>query len=227
MKKILFLNLLLLLTVVMYGQRSADYGVTGGVTSYIGDINPGRLLYSVQPAAGVFYRYNLHPRQAFRLNLMAGGLSGNDLDFNNSFQQTRASSFSGVIGEWSVVFEFNFFPYSTQGRRWNSSPYLAAGAGIAFINTSVFTYTPVIPFSLGYKLNIYRNLGVEIEYGFRKSFYDNFDGLTDNIDPDDHGWYHNNDWYTYTGVSFTWKIYNKLAGCPVYDDVKNNKKKKH
>jgi len=224
MKKGLFFVLLATFTVTMSGQRSADYGITSGVTSYIGDINPGRLMYSLQPAAGFFYRYNLHPRQAFRINLLAGGLSGNDLDFKNSFQQSRANSFSGVIGEWSTMFEFNFFPYNTQGKRWKSSPYLAAGAGIVFINTTVFTYTPVLPFSLGYKLNIYNNLGLEIEYGFRKTFYDNFDGLKDNIDPAEHGWLHNNDWYSYAGVSFTWKIYNKLAGCPVYNDVREKRK---
>nr|HRC88598.1 DUF6089 family protein [Bacteroidales bacterium] len=72
----------------------------------------------------------------------------------------------------------------------------------------------------------YNNLGLEAEYGFRKTFYDNFDGLTDFVDPDEHGWIHNNDWYSYTGISFTWKIYNKLAGCPVYNDVKSGKKKK-
>lgn len=224
MKKTAVLILSVTISLLLNGQRNADYGVTGGLTSYLGDINPGRLMYSVHPAAGVFYRYNLHPRQAFRMNLMAGGLSGNDLDFNNSFQQARGSFFSGFIGEWSTTFEFNFFPYSTQGKRWNSSPYLAAGAGVVFVNSAEFTYTPVIPLSVGYKINIYGNIGLEAEYGFRKTFYDNFDRLNDNIDPDDNMWYHNKDWYSYAGLSFTWKIYNRLAGCPVYDDVKKRKK---
>lgn len=219
MKKTVWLILLALPALSINGQRSADYGITGGVTSYIGDINPGKLLYSVMPAAGIFYRYNLHPRQALRMNFLAGGLSGSDLDFPNTFQQSRAGFFSGSVAEWSTMFEFNFFPYHTQGKRWKSTPYLAAGAGIVFINTVVFTYTPVIPFSAGFKLNVYNNLGLEVEYGFRKTFYDNFDGLKDFVDPAEHGWLHNNDWYTYTGVSFTWKIYNKLAGCPVYNDV--------
>ncbi len=225
MEKILGIILIITTTQVIYGQRNADYGVSGGITSYIGDINPSRLMYSVQPAAGFFYRYNLHPRQSFRMLLMTGGLSGNDLDFNNSFQQTRGNSFSGFITEWSTQFEFNFFPYHTQGKRWKSSPYLAAGAGIVFINTTGITYTPVLPFTFGYKLNFYQNLGLEVEYGFRKTFYDNFDGLNDNIEPGDRIWYHNNDWYTFAGISFTWKIYSKLAGCPVYDDVR--KKRKH
>ena len=32
---------------------------------------------------------------------------------------------------------------------------------------------------LGFKVNIYKNMGLEAEYGFRKTFYDNFDGLKD------------------------------------------------
>ena len=51
---------------MLSGQRSADYGVFGGVSSYIGDINPDKLLYAPLPAGGIFYRYNLHPRQALQ-----------------------------------------------------------------------------------------------------------------------------------------------------------------
>lgn len=225
MKKINWFLLLIFVSLTLNGQRKSDYGVFGGVASYIGDINPGRLLYSPLPAAGVFYRYNLHPRQSLRASFFAGGIRANDRDFDNDFQQARNASFSGVTSEMAMQFEFNFFPYATDGKRWNYTPYIAAGAGIAFINTQVFTYVPVIPFSLGFKINVYKNLGIEAEYGFRKTFYDNFDGLNDFVAAEDHGWIHNNDWYTFTGVSVTWKIYNKLAGCPAYGDVESKRKR--
>ena len=225
MKRINWLLLLVVISLTLNGQRNSDYGVFGGVSSYIGDINPSRLLYSPLPAAGIFYRYNLHPRQSIRANLFIGGIRASDLDFNNDFQQARNASFSGVVGEWAMQFEFNFFPYATDGKRWNYTPYIAAGAGISFINTQVFTYVPVIPFSMGFKVNVYKNLGIEAEYGFRKTFYDNFDGLKDFVAAEDHGWIHNNDWYTFTGVSVTWKIYNNLAGCPAYNDVDSKRKR--
>ncbi|MBA4323394.1 MAG: hypothetical protein C0408_11315, partial [Odoribacter sp.] len=135
-----------------------------------------------------------------------------------------AASFSGGVSEWAAQFEFNFLPYSTQGKRWNYTPYFAAGAGIAFINTSVITYVPVIPFSIGFKLNFYKNLGLEAEYGFRKTFYDNFDGLKDLTAPSDYSWLHNNDWYSFAGIAFTWKMYNRLAGCPAYGDTDARRK---
>jgi len=217
--------LMLFTSVSLTGQQSSDFGVLAGTYSYIGDINPSRLLYSPSFARGIFYRHNLHPRQALRASLIYGGLKANDLDFNNSFQIARAASFSGTVGEAELQFEFNFFPYSTLGKRWDYTPYIAAGAGIAFVNTNSFTYVPVIPFSLGFKINIYKNLGLEAEYGFRKTFYDNFDGLNDLVAPSDVALIHNNDWYSFTGIAVSWKINGKSADCPVYNDVNSKRKR--
>jgi hypothetical protein len=225
MKKILWLLLFIFLQLSLSGQRIADYGVFLGVSSYLGDINPNRLLYSPLPAGGVFYRLNLNPREALRLNLFLGGIRGNDLDFKNAFQQARGASFSGSVGELALQFEFNFLPYSTAGKRWNYTPYFAGGAGLAMVNTGSLKYIPVIPFSFGFKVNIYKNIGLEAEYGFRKTFYDNFDGLKDLVAPSDIGKIHNNDWYTFTGIAVTWKIYNKLAGCPAYGEVASKRKR--
>ena len=225
MKRKLSLLLLLILSLSLSGQRHSDYGLFGGVSSYLGDINPNRLLYSPLPAGGIFYRYNLNPRQAIRANLFFGGIRGNDLDFTNSFQRARAASFSGTIVEFAAQFEFNFFPYSTEGKRWDYTPYFAAGAGIASVNTVGFTYVPVIPFSVGFKINVYKNIGLEAEYGFRKTFYDNFDGVKDLVAPSDFSWLHHNDWYSFTGIAVTWKIYNKLAGCPAYGYVGSKRKR--
>ncbi len=225
MKRIIGTFLFITVALAASGQKSSDFGAMAGVTSYIGDINPGRLLYDPLPAAGVFYRYNLHPRQSLRASFIYGGLRANDLDFNNSFQISRGASFSGTVGEVAVQFEFNFFKYTLGGKRWNYTPYIAAGGGIAFINTTSYTYVPVIPFSLGFKINIYKNIGLEAEYGFRKTFYDNFDGLKDLVAPADWVWTHNNDWYTFTGIALTWKILNRLAGCPAYSDVDSRRKR--
>ena len=219
MKKVIWILLFVLIPLSIFSQRKADYGVFGGVSSYFGDINPSKVLYSPLPAAGIFYRYNLHPRHALRASLFAGGLQAADKDFDNSFQQNRDASFSTIAAEMALQFEFNFFPYATDGKKWNSSPYFAGGVGVTFVDTKEIAFCPVIPFSFGFKINIGKNLGLEAEYGFRKTFYDNFDGLENLTTPDDHRWTHNNDWYTFTGICITWKIYDKLAGCHTYNDV--------
>jgi hypothetical protein len=204
-------------------QVNADYGVFGGVSYYVGDINSSLPFYSPLPAAGIIYRYNLHPRHSFKGSLTYGGIRGDDLDFSNEYQQARGHSFSGSVFEWAVQFEFNFLPYNTGGRWGDYTPYIAAGAGISFVNSTELTYVPVIPLSVGFKYNIRKNMGLELEYGFRKTFYDNFDGLIDNIDPDHRSWAHNNDWYVFSGITFTWKMFNRLTSCPAYGDFEDKR----
>ena len=174
---------------------------------------------------GFVYRYNFNPRQAIRTSFIYGALKGNDLDFNNQYQQTRAASFTNSVFEWGAQFEFNFFPYSTAGKWWDYTPYFAGGIGLAFLSSPYFYIYSCYPLSIGFKVNVYKNMGLEAEYGFRKTFYDNFDGLNDNIDPDDRSWAHNNDWYMFTGVTLTWKMFHNLSSCPTYYDVDNKKRK--
>lgn len=220
------LVLLFVLTIPLDAQRNSDYGIYGGVSYYMGDINPGTLYYGSRPAVGFIYRYNLHPRHALRANIHYGSIRANDLDFDNDFQQARAESFSNSILELAAQFEFNFLPYTTTGKWWDYTPYFAVGGGICLITGPSPEYTPVIPFSVGLKVNIYKNTGLELEYGFRKTFYDNFDGLIDNVNADHHTWTHNNDWYMFTGLTLTWKMFHNLGSCPAYDDYKDKKRRR-
>ncbi len=226
MRKTIFLILIFATTLPVIAQRNADYGFSLGFTSYLGDINQTKLIYKPRPAGQVFYRYNFNPRQALRANLLVGNISGDDLDFNNSIQQARAQSFNTFVGELGVAYEFNFFPYSTMGgRKIDYTPYLSLGAALSAVGTDGISFFPSIPFSLGVKVNIYKNFGLEFEYGFRKTFYDNFDGLKDMIDPNDLTWSHNNDWYSFMGIGITWKMYSKLAGCPAFGDKREKNKR--
>lgn len=211
----------------VFAQRNADFGFSAGFTTYLGEINPVNLFYKPGPAFSLFYRYNLNPRQAFRANLLGGNIRGNDLDFSNALQQARASSFSGLIGELGLTYEYNFFPYSTMRSRYiDYTPYIAAGVAMVVVNTVDFAVLPAIPVSAGFKVNVANHLGLEFEYGFRKTFYDNFDGLTEMVDPEDRSWTHNNDWYTFMGVSITWKMYNRLLGCPAFAGETGKKTRK-
>ncbi len=225
-----FISLFLLASLMSAnGQRSADYGFSAGILNYLGELNPVSLFSNPGPAASLFYRYNFNPRQAVRANLLGGQIRGKDIDINNLWTPPGDDSFSGMLGEFGLTYEYNFFPYSTQrSRRIDYTPYIAAGAAVTLVNTADLSIFPSIPFSAGFKINVGNNIGLEFEYGFRKTFYDNFDGLTDMVDPEDLTWMHNNDWYSFMGVSFTWKIYNKLVGCPAFaGDVEKKRKKQN
>lgn len=224
MNKVVFALIFILLPVSVTGQRVSDYGLLTGVSSYYGDINPSKVVYSPKLAMGLFYRYNPHPRHAYRATLLYGSVSADDRDFANDYQQNRAASFNRSLFELSFQFEFNFFPYTTMGKPWDFSPYFAAGAGVVLLDSYGMELEPVIPFSLGFKVNIHKNIGLEAECGFRKTFYDNFDGLKDDVSPSDFALFHNNDWYSFVGVALTWKIYNKLQDCPAYKDLKSRRR---
>ncbi len=214
MRKTISAVLLIILALPAFTQRSADYGASLGMTTYIGDLNPLNVMYKPGPAVSVFYRYNFNPRQSVRANLLAGYIT----------------PLSGYLGELGGTYEFNFFPYSTfRSRRIDYTPYIAGGAALSFVFNPDATEQrpfPSIPFSAGFKVNVANHIGVEFEYGFRKTFYDKFDGRTEEAEIGQSAWTHNNDWYSFMGVSVTWKIYNRLAGCPAFAEVEKDKKRK-
>lgn len=227
MRKFIILIIIICASAPSFAQRTADYGFSAGMTTYVGDINESNLFYNPGPAFQFFYRYNFNPRQAVRANLLGGNIKGDGADFDNLTEPAASASFSGIVGEFGVTYEYNFFPYSTmRSRIVDYTPYIAAGAALSVASTDDFHIFPSIPFSAGFKINVANHLGLEFEYGFRKTFYDNFDGLTDVVDPDDQTWMHNNDWYSFMGVSVTWKLYNKLVGCPAFADFAEDKKRK-
>lgn len=225
MNKAAILTLLVLMALPAMGQRTADYGVSLGMVNYLGESNPANIFFRPGPAAQFFYRYNFHPRIAVRANLLGGYLT----------------PLGAPLGELGGTFEYNFFPYSTfRSRRVDYTPYIAAGAALSTVYNQVAvtdgtkSFHPFfsIPFSAGFKVNVANHIGVEFEYGFRKTFYDKFDGqyevMTpgDSPAPVDQSWTHNNDWYSFMGISVTWKMYNKLAGCPAFAEIGKDKKRK-
>jgi hypothetical protein len=217
MRNAIILIVTTLTAIPAMAQRSADYGVSAGIITYLGEENPLNLYYRPGPAVQFTYRYNFNPRQAVRVNLLGG----------------YVMPLNAPLEELGVTYEFNFFPYSTfRSRHIDYTPYLAAGAAVSMINSDAMPVFPSIPFSAGFKINVANQVGIEFEYGFRKTFTDKLDGLyeiTDPVtqDPVDHTWTHNNDWYSFMGISVTWKIYNKLMGCPAFAEMeKGNKRRK-
>jgi hypothetical protein len=213
MRRIIAILALAAVTLPALPQRSADYGVSAGIINYIGEENPLNVFFKPGPAAQFFYRYNFNPRQAVRANFIGGYM-------------TPLGSFLGELG---ATYEFNFFPYSTfRSRRVDYTPYIAGGAALSAM-TQAGPFLSV-PFSAGFKVNVANQVGVEIEYGFRKTFTDKLDGLYQITDPGgepvDQSKIHNNDWYSFMGVSVTWKMYNKLAGCPAFAEMGKDKKRK-
>lgn len=198
---------------------STDGGVFGGVSYYLGDINPRTQLYKPVMALGILAKHNFTEHHCLRVNLFHGKFGGNDLDFNNEYQQVRGHSFETELLDCQVGYEFNFLPYIIN--RWKSShtPYMFAGIGYSFIVASTvndISNHMTIPFGVGYKCRINEKIGIGCEWGLRKTFTDKLDGL---LNPGPDGSYaesHNNDWYSFAGIFITFRIFEKQIPCPAY-----------
>ena len=220
MKKFIIIAVFSGIIIGAKAQRKVDLGIFGGGSYYLGDINQSKQFYSLSYALGGLYRFNINPRYTIRCSIFYGNLQADDQDFNNRFQQSRDNSFSGTVLDATLQLEFNFMPYSTFGRAGEYTVYTTGGIGVAFINISGPSSPLVIPFGVGAKVNLGKKMGIGIEWGLRKMFYDKLDGFENPIDPEYRSFIHNFDWYSIAGISLTYKIYGGSEDCPAYWDEK-------
>ena len=196
----------------MLGQIH-EIGFSIGGTNYVGDIGRDNYLYPNKVAGGIFYKYNWNPRIALRATYSYLPISGDDLDANTDYRKNRITgplNFTNIINELAIGMEFNFYEYDLSSFRKGWTPYLLFEVA-AFNYTNVESYTTsqinygqktsfAIPFGIGYKSKLNRNLAFAIEGKFRYTFEDDLDFIsnqTPNVILEGTG----NDWYMYTGFS--------------------------
>jgi len=229
-KKIIFFFCLLFLFINKSPAQHAEIGVSIGSSYYVGELNPSiPFLNRVNLVLGVLYRKNLNKRYALRYELNYGFLSAED-KFNKSiWSETRNLSFSTPILEGSFLLEFNFLPYEIDNYNTSSfTPFVFIGAAVFRVSPVVkqndinafyevnSIIAPSIPFGFGFKFDSFRKLGLNIEWGIRKTYTDEIDGLP-NIGTN---YYQisnsqNNDWYSFAGITLNYKILTKSDRCPV------------
>jgi len=199
-------------------QNSSDAGIIAGVNYYMGDINPNKQLYSSSPTLGFMYRYNMGPRFALRTSLSLGDLKGDDLDFDNDYQQSREASFKTELVDFSLQFEFNFQPFivplSSRAKRF--SPYITSG--LSYVSSSSTTSSIAIPMGVGCKYIIGKRWTAAVEWSFKKTFTDDLDGLSDPNKLNIANKLHNDDWISFLGVTLTLQLFNDLQ-CHAYDRI--------
>ncbi|MGZ2370230.1 type IX secretion system protein PorG [Ancylomarina sp. YFZ004] len=202
----------------IFAQNSSDVGIIVGANYYLGDINPSKQLYSSSPTVGFMYRYNMGPRYALRTSLSLGNLKGDDLDFDNKYQQDRNHSFETELVEFSLQMEFNFQPFllplSSRAKRF--SPYITSG--LSYISSSSTTSSIAIPMGVGCKYIIGKRWTAAVEWSFKKTFTDDLDGLSDPNKLNIANKLHNDDWISFLGVTLTLQLFNDLQ-CHAYDRI--------
>ncbi len=197
--------LLTLLALVPARAQVSEVGLTGGVTYYIGDLNPDRHYpQRMKPGFGVVYRYNFNPRYAFRLQGLYSKFEAYDSDSDDARQQFRNLHFRSNLVEVAGLLEVNFFPYrgtAKDRKRW--TPFMFAGLAYfrtnpqAQLDDTWYDLQPLgtegqgtssggdnykldqvcIPFGAGLKVNLGK-LDVQLEWGLRRTYTDHIDDVS-------------------------------------------------
>jgi len=209
-----FLLFCLWLDLPAKAQINLEAGVFIGDAYYLGDLNQDVHFRMAQLAYGAMVRYNIDDRWSVKLGVTRGKVKGNSEKTN--FLPGRNLQFESPITDFSLMAEFNFFPYFT-GSRWNwITPYLYAGIGgfvfqptsggeklkplgtegqnIGFDGRKPYNTLGVnIPFGLGVKVSIGKKIGLTAFWEMHKTFTDYIDDISSTyylngpaIDPNDH-----------------------------------------
>jgi hypothetical protein len=193
-------------------QHQSDIGLLAGCAYYNGEINPTRPFYSPSPSFGGFFRVNINKRFAGRLSGYYLTLKGSDLDFPERFHPERRDvTFSNSLVDFTGQVEFNFLPYVTDEGKFLNSIYIAGGIGYSIMLKSTNSF--VVPFGLGFKINLGDRLSTGLEWSFRKTFVDDIDTFPNRLG---NTLLNNNDWYSVFGLFISYKFVKFAADCPVY-----------
>ncbi|MCQ2322262.1 MAG: DUF6089 family protein [Bacteroidales bacterium] len=170
-----------------------EVGLTGGLSSYYGDLNPIKPFNEAKLGFGAVVRYYQGSRWAFRFSYSNMNITASDEKVG--ICPERKLSFKTNINDFSLIAEFNFFDYWTGSRRNFVTPYIFAGIGVATFNpmtlddkelcnvlTDVDGYADgdvnkiqdgtakynkcavSVPFGLGVKYSVNKRIGLALEW---------------------------------------------------------------
>ena len=214
-------------------QQGLEFGLAGGGSYYMGDINLAKHFYKTKLNLGGFAKYHINGRYNIKIGAFFTNLTAADEDFNNQFQIMRDHSFETSLIELSAQFEVNFLPYEIGDvRRYSYTPYIQTGLALYLANSAQDISNFAIPIGFGFKKNIKPRLVLAVEWAFRRTFSDYLDSLSgedlDNYDADygtpitdenrhkQSGFRYNKDWYSIALVSLSYTFKIGGLGCPAY-----------
>lgn len=270
LKTLFILTLLLSMTTIVKSQRH-ELGLFVGGSYYIGDINPKKHFAQPNLAFGGVYRYNFTPHWAVKFNAYHGKIEGDDAVIKH--YRSRNLSFRSNLTEIGATVELNFFKYMTGNKQMPASPFIFAGLSYYRFNPQAlyqgewYNLQPLgtegqgttaypdrlpyslggisIPFGVGAKFSLGKNISLGLEWGMRKTFTDYLDDVSTTY-PDlvilsaengpiaaalsdrtiwgigevptpnvgkQRGDSSNNDWYSFAGVTFTFKFGKSKEKC--------------
>lgn len=262
--------LVLLLSSHLFAQskrrsfKQNEIGILLGGSYYLGDLNPRNHFTLTQPAAGLFYRFTPNYRYAFRGGFNFGKVMGDDSQSEDADQLQRNLNFKSSIVELNILAEFNFLEYRISTDKYKFTTFLFLGLDVfmfkpqAQVGNSWVDLQPLrtegqpktykltqlaIPFGVGIKMNVSKQVGLGLEWGPRKTFTDYIDDVSGTYpDPslvpfasasganlsdrsknagsnvnEQRGNPRTKDWYFFYGLTLNVKLNPKPAPCHAYE----------
>ena len=211
----------------MQGQTYEIGGFVGG-SNFIGDVGRTNYIYPNRLAIGGIAKWNRSPRHSFRASVITTKLSGNDANSHESRRQERGYTFENNVTEMSLGIEYTFWEFNNYNGNRASTPYLytgftyflydslqvrpATGTIVKYDTTGDFA----IPMVVGFTSSVGTNAIIAFEIGARYTLSDSLDG---SISPNNEfqgsqfGDTNNNDWYVFTGMTFTFTFGRQPCYC--------------
>jgi hypothetical protein len=217
-------------------QWYSHYEIGGfvGISGYLGDLNKSDWFSKEpHPAFGFFGRYNVSPKFAIKVAYSRGNLSGRDSYYTDrAFRNFSTQSvINDVVGQieyqpWS--FAMSKLPHQFESMM---RPYIFVGIGVAFanpkadlsnmlivkpdiaagveadLNAEYSNTSVVIPFGLGIKYRIAPLWTVGLEAGFRFTFSDYIDGISEAANPA------KSDRYKFSGIVVSYRFKKSPTKC--------------
>lgn len=204
MKRNYLLIIALLFSTLIQGQGTVEAGLFAGLSNYGGDLVETDLeITETNPAIGIIARYDFKPWFTLRGTLMAGSLSGSDVNAENIGRRKRNLSFRSPIYEFSIIPEFNIYSFKLKAGQ-TITPYVFIGGGVFYYNPKALyegewidlqplgtegqglpgyaaKYNLIdfsIPFGMGLKFKVSEKATIGLEYGVRYTFTDYLDDVS-------------------------------------------------
>ena len=209
--KLLGFLICLLTAPVLMAQKPLEFGAFGGAINYQGDLAEDEIEFSeTQLAYGIYLNYQAHNFVDIKATVLKGKLRGDDA--NSPQLAFRQFSFEADLFETNLQLQVHPFgkAYNTLQGRENRfiSPYIYLGIGMALadaqlnyqnapqevikepfpeeFDSSIFLIAPV---GAGLRFGRLGPVALSADLGWRSTFSDYLDGVSQNGRPDRRDWY--------------------------------------
>ena len=227
MKYIVIIIFTLLSTLNLQSQ-TYEVGAFVGGANLIGDVGRSNYISPNSLAFGGIVRWNRSERHSFRASVITTKIKGDDADSHEARRRERGYTFENNITEFSLGIEYTFWEFNMYSGNRASTPYLYSGVTYLLYDAlrlrlnggDIIKYDSTgdfaIPMVVGYKTTVGTNTLAAFEIGARYALTDALDG---SVSPNNDfiggqfGDTNNNDWYVFTGITFTFTFGRQPCYC--------------